>query len=106
MTLVLWVHPCNKVEDALDRALAQVHKPGDEECCRGVLLMCDLGSATMVAQTVLEPEAIQRLYVHQCALLSKVQLLPRLLHGAEWDFAKLSAAAYQASSIWRGQSTQ
>ena len=44
----------HKVENALDRALAQVHKPGDEECCRGVLLMCDLGSATMVAQTVLE----------------------------------------------------
>ena len=39
----------HKVENALDRALAQVHKPG-----RGVLLMCDLGSATMVAQTVLE----------------------------------------------------
>ena len=44
----------HKVENALDRALALVHKPGDEECCRGVLLMCDLGSATMVAQTVLE----------------------------------------------------
>ena len=44
----------HKVENALDRALAQVHKPGDEECCRGVLLMSDLGSATMVAQTVLE----------------------------------------------------
>lgn len=44
----------HKVENALDRALAQVHKPGDEECCRGVLLMCDLGSATMVAQTLLE----------------------------------------------------
>ena len=43
----------HKVENALDRALAQVHKPGDEECCRGVILMCYLGSATM-AQTVLE----------------------------------------------------
>ena len=44
----------NKVEDALDRALARIHKPGSDSCRRGVLLLTDLGSATMVAQTVLE----------------------------------------------------
>ena len=44
----------NKVEDALDRALARVHKPGSDSCRRGVLLLTDLGSSTMVAQTVLE----------------------------------------------------
>ena len=44
----------SKVEDALDRALARVHKPGSDSCRRGVLLLTDLGSSTMVAQTVLE----------------------------------------------------
>ena len=44
----------SKVEDALDRALARVHKPGGDSCRRGVLLLTDLGSSTMVAQTVLE----------------------------------------------------
>ena len=44
----------SKVEDALDRALARIHKPGSDSCRRGVLLLTDLGSSTMVAQTVLE----------------------------------------------------
>ena len=43
----------SKVEDALDRALARIHKPGSDSCRRGVLLLTDLGSSTMVAQTVL-----------------------------------------------------
>lgn len=43
-----------KVEDALDRALARTHKRGEDSCNRGVLLMCDLGSSTMVAQSVLD----------------------------------------------------
>ena len=68
----------HKVENALDRALAQVHKPGDEECCRGVLLMSDLGSATMVAQTVLE------------------------LRGDPKD-CKLLQLHISASSIWRAE---
>ena len=44
----------SKVEDARDRALARIHKPGSDSCRRGVLLLTDLGSSTMVAQTVLE----------------------------------------------------
>ena len=44
----------SKVEDALDRALARIHKPGSDSCRRGVLLLTDLGSSTMVAQTFLE----------------------------------------------------
>ena len=93
----------HKVENALDRALAQVHKPGDEECCRGVLLMCDLGSATMVPRQPLNSGAIQKTACASMHHLLRAQLLQLLLHEADWDFVKLLQLPIRASSIWRAE---